>query len=59
MSGQEKDKSSRALAARPGYEVGYARPPETTRFKPGQSGNPSAGGRKARRTSVRHFTRNA
>ncbi len=38
MSG--KDKPSRALVARPGYEVGYAKPPETTRFKPGTSGNP-------------------
>ena len=35
---------SKALAVRPGnagdYEVGYARPPAHTRFKPGQSGNP-------------------
>ena len=31
------------LAVRPGYEVGYAKPPEGTRFKKGQSGNP--GGR--------------
>ena len=30
----------RELAPRPGYEVGYARPPRDTRFKPGQSGNP-------------------
>jgi hypothetical protein len=36
-SGSEK---GRALSARPGYEVGYAKPPEATRFKPGQSGNP-------------------
>ena len=40
MSGQGTDKTSRALAARPGYEVGYAKPPEANRFKPGQSGNP-------------------
>ena len=40
MSGQGGDKRSRALVARPGYAVGYAKPPETTRFKPGQSGNP-------------------
>lgn len=40
MSGQGKDKQGRALAARPGYEVGYAKPPAATRFKPGQSGNP-------------------
>lgn len=40
MSGQGTDKPSRALVARPGYEVGYAKPPEATRFRPGQSGNP-------------------
>ncbi len=40
MSGQGNDKPSRALIARPGYEVGYAKPPAATRFKPGQSGNP-------------------
>ncbi len=40
MSGQGKDMQSRALVARPGYEVGYAKPPEATRFRPGQSGNP-------------------
>lgn len=29
------------MAKEPGdYEVGYAKPPEHTRFKPGQSGNP-------------------
>jgi hypothetical protein len=28
------------LAVRPGYEVGYAKPPEATRFQKGQSGNP-------------------
>ena len=28
------------LIARPGYDVGYGKPPETTRFQPGQSGNP-------------------
>lgn len=33
-------KAAGALKARPGYEVGYARPPEATRFKPGTSGNP-------------------
>lgn len=32
------------------YEVGYGRPPEATRFKPGQSGNPK--GRKARPKST-------
>ncbi|MFZ1726632.1 MAG: DUF5681 domain-containing protein [Albidovulum sp.] len=40
MSGQGRDKQTRALAARPGYEVGYARPPAERQFKPGQSGNP-------------------
>jgi hypothetical protein len=29
-----------ALKARPGYEVGYAKPPEATRFQRGTSGNP-------------------
>lgn len=28
------------MKALPGYEVGFAKPPVTTRFKPGQSGNP-------------------
>lgn len=36
------DKKKRALAIRPtAYEVGYAKPPAGSRFKPGQSGNPS------------------
>ena len=38
----EKDRQ-RALAARPGtqpYEVGYAKPPAHSRFRPGSSGNP-------------------
>lgn len=26
--------------ARPGYDVGYGKPPKDTRFKPGKSGNP-------------------
>jgi hypothetical protein len=33
----------KALAVRPGspdYDVGYGKPPETSRFKPGKSGNP-------------------
>lgn len=29
-----------ALKARPGYDVGYAKPPEATRFQKGTSGNP-------------------
>lgn len=29
-----------ALVAGPGYEVGYGKPPEVTRFRKGQSGNP-------------------
>jgi len=29
-----------AVAKGRGYDVGYGKPPETTRFKPGQSGNP-------------------
>lgn len=40
MNGQGKDGMSRALVARPGYEVGFGKPPEATRFRPGQSGNP-------------------
>jgi hypothetical protein len=40
MSEKEDKEKGRALSARPGYEVGYAKPPEATRFKPGQSGNP-------------------
>lgn len=42
MTGENK-KHPKLPAARPGYEVGYGKPPETTRFKPGKSGNP--GGR--------------
>lgn len=39
MSGRSKTPRP-ALAERPGYEVGYAKPPKATRFRPGQSGNP-------------------
>lgn len=35
-----KPKSKGALAVRPGYEVGYGKPPEAARFQKGQSGNP-------------------
>jgi len=31
---------SGALIARPGYEVGYGKPPEATQFRKGKSGNP-------------------
>ena len=34
------DKDKRALVARPGYDVGYGKPPKDARFKPGKSGNP-------------------
>lgn len=40
MSDPKKTGASKALMVRPGYEVGNARPPVATRFKPGQSGNP-------------------
>ncbi|MEW9834254.1 DUF5681 domain-containing protein [Mesorhizobium marinum] len=39
----EDEKKLKALAVRPtdpAYEIGYGKPPATTRFKPGQSGNP-------------------
>lgn len=32
--------SGNSLAARPGYEVGYGKPPKNSRFQPGKSGNP-------------------
>ena len=37
---QNDAEKRKALTVRPGYEVGYGKPPEATRFKPGQSGNP-------------------
>ena len=40
MSGRKK-KPGKELTAKPGYEVGYGKPPKDTRFKTGQSGNPS------------------
>jgi len=40
MSGPDQDRQTRALAARPGYAVGYGKPPQATQFQPGQSGNP-------------------
>ena len=39
MSGPTR-KPGTALTVRPGYEVGYGKPPEASRFKPGTSGNP-------------------
>ncbi len=41
---ETRDKDRKVFAetpARAAYEVGYAKPPKDTRFKPGQSGNPS------------------
>jgi len=38
MSGGRKP--GKSLTVRPSYEVGYAKPPTDSRFKPGQSGNP-------------------
>ena len=41
MTARDNDNPSKALSVRPAsYEVGYAKPPVATRFKPGQSGNP-------------------
>lgn len=41
MSDRDDSNPSKALAVRPtAYDVGYARPPAASRFKPGQSGNP-------------------
>lgn len=33
-------RSAPSRGERPGYEVGYGKPPKDTRFRPGQSGNP-------------------
>jgi len=43
-------RSADADAAAPAYDVGYGRPPKTTRFQPGKSGNPRGG--KKRQPSV-------
>ena len=40
-----------------GYEVGYGKPPEHTRFKPGRSGNPA--GRPKRSKNLRSVLREA
>jgi hypothetical protein len=45
----------KALTARPGYKVGYGKPPVETRFKKGQSGNPKGRpkGSKTKRPGLR------
>jgi|TARA_Y100000817_G_scaffold241022_1_gene192965 hypothetical protein len=40
LSPIDADEELRAGSPGPVYEVGYGKPPVTTRFKPGQSGNP-------------------
>jgi hypothetical protein len=43
MEPADDEKRRKALSIRPNnpvYDVGYGKPPATTRFKPGQSGNP-------------------
>ncbi|MEM1151208.1 MAG: DUF5681 domain-containing protein [Pseudomonadota bacterium] len=40
MTRSGQNDPSRSLTVRPGYQVGYVKPPKETRFKPGQSGNP-------------------
>lgn len=54
MSDRKKKEPSNALAVRPGYDVGYAKPPVSSRFRPGQSGNPKGRpkGSKNRRPSL-------
>lgn len=32
--------TKKSKSAKPGYDVGYGKPPAQTQFKPGQSGNP-------------------
>ena len=34
-------RNNNVVALQPDYDVGYKRPPQHSRFKPGQSGNPS------------------
>ena len=48
-------KPSRPVAKEAPYEIGYGKPPQHTRFKPGQSGHPSGRPRAQRnfRTAVR------
>lgn len=42
--------SKRPVQAEPSYEVGYGKPPVATRFKPGESGNPSGRPRGRKKT---------
>jgi hypothetical protein len=56
---EQYSKKRKALAALPDrktYPVGHSKPPEATRFKPGQSGNPKGGpkGRKNRPEAPQH-----
>lgn len=44
----DRDQSSKP--PKPDYEVGYGKPPQSSQFKPGQSGNP-----KGRRKGARSF----
>lgn len=39
-AGKDDYYPSGKLKPKPGYEIGYAKPPKETRFKPGRSGNP-------------------
>ena len=54
MAGDSDDRNSEANGA-PAYEVGYGKPPTTTRFKPGQSGNPK--GQRKGGGSLKDFAR--
>lgn len=40
MKGKGTQNGKGPLAGKPGYEVGYGKPPKPTQFKKGQSGNP-------------------
>jgi hypothetical protein len=42
----------RGSSQSPGYKVGYGRPPESTRFQPGRSGNPKGRPRKQKTTGT-------
>lgn len=47
----ERSQQSRA-SERPGYEIGYGKPPEGTRFVKGRSGNPRGRPRKAKARTI-------